>query len=533
MQKMIRRGLPAVFIAILTGALPMESRAAQQTATWLGGNGDWSDATKWSGGIVPNKIAGTTDAVNIDGGNAAPSEVRLDPQSTFGPDGLSLGSLNIDTDDTLFVRNGKLTITSILGLSGILIPSENTAIWVPADTHLSTGTIRFDSESSYDTSVSAAGGTLTIDPGITIQNEAFALYPGWLPTIGSPNAKLVNRAHLIGGPNGGFALDGSTIENSGVLEVVGNGMIGFKGEFTRDSLGPLVNNGGSFGVLGTLENAGQKFPINNATGQWYLTGTIHGGTIETGDGLALRIPFSAIATLDNVAVNGRIVLEDRLEIPAGQTLSGNGEIVISGAEAPEGDGTIRTKSGTTIIGSGMTIRGGVDRSFPAFAGQAMIGNPGSTLVNHGIIHVDPISQWGNGQSLQLAGKTTNDGTLEVTSPSTIRALGDLSFAAGGKLVIDGGGELDVFGNLELSTDADFLDVYPQANGQPYDQYLIATYGGIVSGIFDHVTSGITVDYSTPGQILISGTPVPEPAGAVLEILAGVIILRIRRSPKAR
>ena len=38
--------------------------AAQQPATWLGGSGNCTDATKWSNGVVPNNNATDTYAVN-------------------------------------------------------------------------------------------------------------------------------------------------------------------------------------------------------------------------------------------------------------------------------------------------------------------------------------------------------------------------------------------------------------------------------------------------------------------------------------
>src|SRR4051794_26704585 len=51
--------------------------AAQQNTNWLGGSGNWSDATKWSTSVVPNNNASDTFNVNIDNGNPTASNVTL------------------------------------------------------------------------------------------------------------------------------------------------------------------------------------------------------------------------------------------------------------------------------------------------------------------------------------------------------------------------------------------------------------------------------------------------------------------------
>ena len=67
--------------------------AAQQTANWLGGNGNWTDPTKWSGGVVPNNGADTYN-LNIDNGNAVASTVNLfsATNETYTVDSLTLDS---------------------------------------------------------------------------------------------------------------------------------------------------------------------------------------------------------------------------------------------------------------------------------------------------------------------------------------------------------------------------------------------------------------------------------------------------------
>jgi hypothetical protein len=349
--------------------------------------------------------------------------------------------------------------------------------------------------------------------------------------VGSAAARLVNHLNYVNNTRyTGVTFAGSSIENHGSFTVSNDATIGFNTDSTLAGLGTLANHGGTFAILGTLDNAGHTFRVDNNSGNWVLAGggTIRGGSIETGDGNSLWIPFSTIATLDDVRVNGRIIVTDRLRIPAGQALSGTGEIIIKGAEAPEGDGSIQAQSGTTIIGPGITIHGGVERPNGYTWFDAMVGARGADLINHGAIRCDAASILGSTEMIQLGGGTiTNDGTLEVTKSAVIIAWGDLEFAPGGKLVIDGGGELDVYGRADLSSDEDFLDVLPKADALPYDHLLIVDSAGI-TGEFSHVTAGITVDYSTPGKIYITGTPVPEPMGTALLAIAAGLVLRRRR-----
>src|SRR5260221_4254197 len=55
--------------------------AAQNTATWNGGAGNWNTQTNWAGGFVPN--SGTVNVV-INGGNIANSVVNFDLSATVG-----------------------------------------------------------------------------------------------------------------------------------------------------------------------------------------------------------------------------------------------------------------------------------------------------------------------------------------------------------------------------------------------------------------------------------------------------------------
>jgi hypothetical protein len=85
---------------IVLAAVTTSAYAAQVPANWLGGNGKWDNASKWSTGVVPNNGADTY-AVNIDNGNAAASVVMA---IGVGPPNYVIDSLTIDASDKLILQ---------------------------------------------------------------------------------------------------------------------------------------------------------------------------------------------------------------------------------------------------------------------------------------------------------------------------------------------------------------------------------------------------------------------------------------------
>ena len=144
-------------------------------------------------------------------------------------------------------------------------------------------------------------------------------------------------------------------------------------------------------------------------------------------------------------------------------------------------------------GSGATV--------PSAANVAGVDvSPGDALVLHA-------------GSINASGIVMNAGTVELHAGATIATQQHFWNLNSGRLVIDGGGTLSVGQELNLGSAFDSLEVRPRADGLPYDGYTIATFGSL-AGTFNFVTEGISIDYGTPGQVRISGTPVPEPASGV-------------------
>jgi hypothetical protein len=234
--------------------------------------------------------------------------------------------------------------------------------------------------------------------------------------------------------------------------------------------------------------------------QWTLTGTINGGTVA-GAG-SIYVPYLAAASLSNVTLNTTV----RISGDFGGTIpGGNGTIQIYNPEAIEGSGNVYL--GT--IPSGITVRGGISQQFDGeFGGERATVH---VTTNQGRIRAQKsiFDDAGRLRMIADAGTITNAGALELSPGGTLTSLSNLTFGSGGKLTVDGGGLLEVSGNLNLSS-FDSLEVRPRLDGLPYAD-VITTFTGTRTGTFNTVTPGISVQYLT-GQIRISGTPVPEPAG---------------------
>jgi hypothetical protein len=131
----------------------------------------------------------------------------------------------------------------------------------------------------------------------------------------------------------------------------------------------------------------------------------------------------------------------------------------------------------------------------------------------------------------------NDGTilLDSTSSLTISTLAAIVFGDGSAYNIQlGSGTATGLMDLEgTSLDLDHLNSLniTMAPGAAFGgPYLIATYEGTLTGEFDDVTPGYTVDYSVPGEILITAF-VPEPATLGMVLLCAGAMLG-RRPPRS-
>jgi subtilase-type serine protease len=198
------------------------------------------------------------------------------------------------------------------------------------------------------------------------------------------------------------------------------------------------------------------------------------------------------------------------------------------------NGVISGTAGLTMNGTAKLTLGGANTY-----NSATTVNSGTVLVNGSLVSAVNV---GAGSTLGGIGTISNDinnsGTLAPgVGVGTLSATGNVTDGASAIWNIDLSGAsadmLAVTGNIDLSA-LDNLNVTGSGTGS---SWIIATYTGTLSGTFDSVTSGYSVDYGTGSNSQItlhtpgSGTiqsAVPEPGTIGLGLFAFALATVFRR-----
>ena len=215
--------------------------------------------------------------------------------------------------------------------------------------------------------------------------------------------------------------------------IVSDGVLNLGGTFNVSSgVGTWNRTGGTVNVTGTILNQGPALAmLDSSTGSWRLLGaTISGGTMNLSGGAQLHAAVSG-ATLNNVTVNGDVVVEANatltvqgtasftaarmvggganIQLPAGYVL--NSLITAEGIAA----GTRSISFGTTALGTNTIGPSGSIRLLAGSGGGLSLTNPGVslTLVNNGLISAEAV-----GQSLSISTSIntfTNNGVVQASA----------------------------------------------------------------------------------------------------------------------
>jgi autotransporter-associated beta strand protein len=253
--------------------------------------------------------------------------------------------------------------------------------------------------------------------------------------------------------------------------------------------GVVVNSGGTLAIasaqtsaIGALNGGGTLQMNNNAQ--------LPDATLPLPSGITLKFNANNLQLFtNNVSGAGNVV----------STLSGNGIEVVTGNLG---------HTGTTIISNGIVVIGGSLNNSSA----VIVTNTG-TLAGNGLIGAPITVASPNG----LTAAHFRIGISPLNVPDTL-TVSNLTLGAGSELDVKlgasttvGGGVNDLLvvqGNLTINPNA-FVNVLPM-QGLTAGSYVIVTYSGTLTGQFTNTVGGLTrygmsLDYSTPGQIKLNVT----------------------------
>jgi autotransporter-associated beta strand protein len=480
-------------------------KAADETATWFGGSGNWSDASKWTD--VPVLVAFPND------GNLGKTYDAV----------VNTGAITLDQDisiQALTFNGGPITGGNVLTLSG-------TSTW-KGGTISGTGTTRV-----------GVGGSLTFGLGSvdTMSGGETLEVAGAVFEDASSLAVSGSGAGIKVMSGGSLALRGNSLTYSGptpgTLNVLAGGTLTRSGTtYAQSTVSIPFNNAGTVTVTqGTLATSSSAPFINTGAvtvqaGQLYLSGggsssgpfTIANGANLTFAGDYSFLPGSSITSgaSSSIAMNtGTLTLSTDLAASnlsfTGGLITGGNLLTLSGANSwgggtMSGTGTTRIPVGASLgvpLGVGVTLSGGrtleIGGSVTNDASSLAVSGAGSAV---NVLSGGSLALRGN--SVTYSGPTP--GTLNVLAGGTLTRSNTSYMQTTVSIPFNNAGTVTVAqGTLATTSTAPFVNagtVTVQA-GQLY-----LSGGGSSSGPFtiaDGANLTLAGDYALqPGSSIASG-----------------------------
>jgi fibronectin-binding autotransporter adhesin len=434
-----------------------------------------------------------------------------DPSAPFGVGTLTA---NNGTNNILQPIGGDRTIANpvsmLFGVTVANASSDSSSLTFSGPVSMST-TGRFLTNNFI-------GGTLTL--GLAASPSTFTL-----PTTGGQTATIAGTGTTVindGIQNGAGSPSPATVmAYSGTGTLTLNGLNTYFGDTSITGLGENVQIGSDSNALpGATFTAGPfgtgNLILNNTTTPIVLQPAGADRTVSNAITLSSGFSVANVAGAPhNLTLAGPITLgaTNRIisnNIPTGASLT------LGSATTPSTftiGSTITIQSqlagaGSTIMNDkltgvgGLTVQGGavlqLINAANDYAGTTLVSGTGTKLLVNGAktgagaITVNPSGTLGGTGS--IAGAITNSGTIAPgVGVGTLTTTGNVAMATNSHLAIElGGGTADklvVGGNLDLSN-ADFLDISGSRSGV---SFVIASYTGTLTGTFNNVTAGYTVN----------------------------------------
>ncbi|MFZ4572825.1 MAG: RHS repeat-associated core domain-containing protein [Phycisphaerales bacterium] len=466
---------PTITLNSLSGSRSVRSLAASENLDVQGGATLQVTTTSALSGGATMRLGGGT----LSGGTW-----------TFGPgsgivptsSGGALNSVTVNGEIVLSQINARVQITGTTTFTGLRLSADNTTVgFAPGYTLAVPLTLEGTGTGYRFVEMNGSPGTLTIaSTGSMRRTGTFTggAIIGVQSQFGGAMT-LVNNGTISNDVAGTLVLQPSVITNNGTIQAVTGGLsvstpnwrnagtvnLGSGADLSLDSafdatqgIGTFTTSAGTVFLRNTVNNAGNNLSLNAATGSWRLQGgTINGGALSSAGGASL-VYTSSGGTLNNVTVNGEIVLSQvnaRVQI--------NGTTTFTGMRLSTDNTTVGFAPGFTLTvpltlegtGSGyrfvemngtpgtLTIgpTGSVRRS-GTFTGGAILGvqsqfGGAMTLVNNGLISNETAG------TLQITSQVlTNNGTIQaVTGTLSVntpnwRNAGTVNLGSGAELSLD-------------------------------------------------------------------------------------------------
>ncbi|GAA5483618.1 beta strand repeat-containing protein [Haloferula sargassicola] len=406
-------------IALSGGALPAATIfwdggtsdiAGNGDGASAGGNGTWNNTLlNWDAGNTPH-VAWTSGDSAIFGGSGG--SVTLGTAISAG--NVSLGNANytIATDGGALTLTGGLTTTSnyhqIAGVGGLVVSGDQI--------------FNIGSGTRISTVVSGSGTITKTGGGMLSFNNGFNSFTGKI--IVNEGRFGINGDGALGAVPGTFVADSITLNGGGLVSgIVNNAGGGFDngGVFTLNanrgitlgaSNGSIQVGYGSDGrmtIAGAITGVGSLTKTDGGTLSLLGNNTYQGGTTISGGALSVG---EMVGNSSNEGSNNSLGSGD-------VSVAGGAQLVLAGNNLTIGN-NITLNGAATVHGRQGALVGGLQdgNSANKLTGTLTLAGTGNRSV----------STWWSDKTLELAGKVTGTGTLQVLN---IRADG----SGGGSIVI--------------------------------------------------------------------------------------------------
>ena len=529
----------------MAGTLTLGSSASPSTWTLPTSSGQ-TTAITGSGATVINDVI--QDSASFFGtptvfAYSGTGSVIVNSHNTYAGDTLLNGSsvIQFSTDYTPGGTSGPL------GLGNINFNSSNNSTLEPiggdrvlANPVLMNFGLKFGNAASDNSNLTMAGPITMAASGRTLTNNmtgtltlGTAATPStWtLPTTGGQTVSIIGAGGMVindviqnaaGAPSPATAF---SLTGTGTIAF--NALNTYTGDTTVAGLAETIRFGASSNALpGATFTAGPlgtgNLILNNTTTAPVMQPVGADRTVSNAITMTSGFTASNVAgTPHSLTLAGPITLGATSRIIS-NNIPNAASLVLGAAAAPSTftiGSTITIQSqvagaGSTIINDavtgagGMTVQGGavvqLNNAANDFAGTTLVTGIGSKLLVNGgktgagAITINSGGTLGGGGT--IAGAIANSGTIapgiSSSAASTLTTTGNVTMAANSHLAIDlAGGSADKLvagGNLDLSN-VDFLDISGTRSGV---SFVIASYTGTLTGTFNNVTAGYTLNYGT-------------------------------------